>query len=71
MRTRATKYLPQIGTVWYRHLYTVLYTVGKLYTALIQRESNAVLDATAAVQGKQSAAITSIHDGKQKYHSPK
>ena len=49
-------------------LYTVLYTVGKL---LIRRESDAALDATAAVQGKQSAAITSIHDGKHKYHSPK
>ena len=49
----------------------VLYTVGKLYTVFIRRESDAALDATAAVQGKQSAAITSIHDGKHKYHSPK
>ena len=43
----------------------------KLYTVFIRQESDAALDATAAVQGKQSAAITSIHDGKHKYHSPK
>ena len=43
-------------------LYTY-YTVGKLYTVFIRRESDAALDATAAVQGKQSAAITSIYDG--------
>ena len=46
-------------------------TIGKLYTVFIRRESDAALDATAAVQGKQSAAIMSIHDGKHKYHSPK
>ena len=62
-----TRYLPRIGTVRYRYLYAV----GKLYTVFIRRESDAALDATAAVQGKQSAAITSIHDGKHKYHSPK
>ena len=44
----------------------VLYTVGKLYTVFIRRESDAALDATAAIQGKQSAAITSIHNGKHK-----
>ena len=57
-----------IGT---RYAIHVLYTVGKLYTVFIRRESDAALDATAAVQGKQSASITSIHDGKHKYHSPK
>ena len=52
------RYLPRIGTVRYRYipvlgmLYTVLYTVGKLYTVLIRRESDAALDVTAAVQGK-------------------
>ena len=56
------------GTTYAIH---VLYIVGKLYTVFIQRESDAALDATAAVQGKQSAAITSTHDGKHKYHSPK
>ena len=75
------RYLPRIGMVRYTcryalgMLYTVLYTVDKLhvhvYTVFIRRESDAALDATAAVQGKQSAAITSIHDGKHKYHSPK
>ena len=59
-----------IGTCT-RYAIHVLYTVGKLYTVFIRRESDAALDATAAVQGKQSAAITSIHDGKHKYHSPK
>ena len=54
-----------------RYAIHVLYTVGKLYTVFIRRESDAALDATAAVQGKRSAAITSIHDGKHKYHSPK
>ena len=59
-----------IGTCT-RYAIHVLYTVGKLYTVFIRRESDAALDATAAVQGKQSAAIASIHDGKHKYHSPK
>ena len=59
-----------IGTCT-RYAIHILYTVGKLYTVFIRRESDAALDATAAVQGKQSAAITSIHDGKHKYHSPK
>ena len=63
---RRYRYIPVLGM-----LYTVLYTVGKLYTVLIRRESDAALDATAAIQGRQSAAITSIHDGKHKYHSPK
>ena len=62
-----------IGTcTTYMYAMHVLYTVGKLYyTVFLRRESDAALDATAAVQGKQSAAITSIHDGKHKYHSPK
>ena len=59
-----------IGTCT-RYAIHVLYTVGKLYTVFIRRESDAALDATAAVQGKQSAAITSIHDRTHKYHSPK
>ena len=63
--------LPRIGTVRYRCTRYALYAVGKLYTVFMRRESDAALDATAAVQGKQSAAITSIHDGKHKYHSPK
>ena len=44
-------YIPVLGM-----LYSVLYTVGKLYTVLIWRESDAALGATAAVRGKQSAA---------------
>ena len=47
------RYLPRIGTVpVLGMLYTVLYTVGKLYTVFIRRESDAALDVTAAVQGK-------------------
>ena len=44
-----------VGGVWARDYY------------IIRWESDAALDATAAIQGKQSAAITSIHDGKHKY----
>ena len=51
------RYLPRIGTVRYRY-------IPVLGMRIIYR-------ATAALQGKQSAAIMSIHDGKHKYHSPK
>ena len=53
------------GTVRYRYPYymvcvLVYIPVGK--AIFIRQESDAALDATAAVQGKQSAAITSIHE---------
>ena len=69
------RYLPRIGTVRYRYLpvlgMRIIYrSIYRTYTAGVT-ESDAALDATAAVQGKQSVTITSIHDGKHKYHSPK
>ena len=55
------RYLPRIGTV--RYGIGTMYAIHRIiYRIKIRRESEAVMDATAAVQGKQSAAITSIHD---------